>query len=260
MANYGKRLSFFSWSGPRPEALLSDERYQRLEAIYGVQLTDVAREELKLICDSYVSWRVPELDGETFADATALFDKVNAAVAAFTPLAFGSLFPVTDAGAQLNNMLEHHLRSRPVQIPFKNIFDAEGNMPDETEDGGYRQVVLSMDTLMRVGIALQAAVNLTRKEIEQIAEGSGPVGFAPGQSFEVWARNLQGWANEFSLPKSLFRNDDSPAPFTNFFFALNRMMPPPYNESIASPEALGKRIKRLRRKAKQIAGGTNTAG
>ena len=39
--------------------------------------------------------------------------------------------PLTDAGKQLNELLERHLRLVPVHIPFKNILDAEGHLPDE---------------------------------------------------------------------------------------------------------------------------------
>jgi hypothetical protein len=253
MANYGKRLSFFSRSGAPPEAEFSDEQHQALEAVYGVPLSTDARERLKEICDSYVSWRQPELEGETFADAAALFAKVEAAVAGFTPLAFGSLIPMTDAGAQLNNMLERHLSSIPVRVPLSRILDAEEDVPAQSdESGSYQQISLSLDALMRIGIALQAAVNLTGKEIRQTVDASDPVGFMPGQSFEVWGRNLHEWAKRFGLPLSLTQNDDSPAPFIRFFFALNKMMPEPYRENIASPEALAKRVKRARQKLRQI--------
>ena len=250
MARFGKRLSSFSRSGPLPQADLSDEQYQELEAIYGVPLTKGARGKLKEICDFYVIWREPEVDGQKFADAAALFKKVKAAVAAFTPLAFGILTPLTDAGKQMNELLERHLRSVPVQIPFKNILDEEGHLADESlEDARFQQIVLSMDTLMHVGIALQSAVDRVGKEIKQPVGSSGPVGFMPGQAFEDWARDLHDWAVEFSLPTSLLGNGDRSAPFTNFFFALNRMMPGPYQANIASEEALAQRIKRIRRKA-----------
>ncbi len=167
------------------QAEISDEQYQELEAIYGVVLTKSAREKLKEICNSYLIWRQPELDGQTLADVAALFKKVKAAVTAFTPLAFGTLTPVTDAGTQLNRTVERHLRSVPVQIPFKNILDAEGHLPDESlEDTGYQQIVLSMDTLMRVEIAPQIAVNQIDTEIKQTLEDSSQVGFTPGQAFE----------------------------------------------------------------------------
>ena len=111
------RLSSFSRSGPLPQADLSDEQYQELEAIYGVPLTKDAREKLKEICDFYVIWRQPEVDGQNFADVAALFKKVKAAVAAFTPLAFGTLTPLTDAGKQMNELLERHF----VRFPCKYL-------------------------------------------------------------------------------------------------------------------------------------------
>ena len=56
MGKYASRLSLYSWSD-EPEASLSSEQFKALEDLYGVELSEAAREKLKEICDTYLHWR-----------------------------------------------------------------------------------------------------------------------------------------------------------------------------------------------------------
>ena len=186
-----------------------------------------------------------------------MFEEIKDAVRAFTRLANGSLIPQTDAGLQLRGMLQDYLRSYPVQIPRRDLRDREGKVLDDDPTAPESQgMVVSMNTLLLVARALRYAADEIKKDIEN-TKGGPPRGFVPGQSFEGWMHNLRAWAQDFSLPTTLARHDDTPAPFVDFIYELNRMMPAPYTAVVASPAALVKRIKRHLAKSRKSRG-TNT--
>lgn len=235
---------------------MSHDQFGELEAAYGVMLTMGARCELAQLCDSYLGSRVPELQGGKYSEVVALFDKVKSALAGFRAFAYGEMTQSNDAGAQLENLITQNLRSRAVPVPAGEIYVA-ATEEDSVPPVGEQYIYMSMHTLMHVALALQSAIDLTGRQIAEELSGE-PTGFVPGQAFEVWARKLSEWAVDFDLPRSLTKNDGSPAPFIRFFLTLNKMMPQPYRENIASHEALVKRVKRIRQKSRLVqAQGTN---
>ena len=123
---------------------------------------------MKEICDTYLHWRRAEIDGETFEGVVELFDEVKDAMRAFTPLANGSLIPQTDAGHQLRGMLQHYLRSHPVQIPRRDLRDREGKVLDDDPTAPELQgIVVSTNTLLLVASALRYAADQIKKDIRK---------------------------------------------------------------------------------------------
>jgi hypothetical protein len=246
-----KRLSVSSFSGPDIDFAISNESFQRLEAIYRRKLTLPMRERLHWLCCQYIHWKRIEDSAETYSDLERLFAKVRDAVEQYQSLAFGSLTPLSDAGGELTGLLDSHLSRQSIPAPrgCLHIYDETTSAFVEVEvEGPPLRLTLTQGILEDIGYGLAATVHGIAKEIAELKTDKSNPGFTPGQAFNGWLRSMHVWAKELRFTSGPYVNNAytgkrGPTSFALMLYQLNDIFPEGYREDVSSPMAMADRLK-----------------
>lgn len=232
MARYAPRLPIHSSSGNLPEIELTPIQWLNLENIACARIEAEARANLEALCNQHFKWKDAE-NAQTWNDVAALLEQVKKAGDWFTRLSFGELIPHTDAGRELQSHINSALESFPALV-------------ENYVDGKAVQIRVNLDCLMKIGISLTCAIRETNSKIEEYCALERD-GFMPGDAFREWLIQISAWAKESGLQYGIKNKDDTPAKFSRFVFALNRMFPTAFQENVNSEDAMSKRIKAARK-------------
>lgn len=262
MANYGKRVSIFSYSGEDPVLDLSDREFRTLEEIYGYALSEAAREGLISHAQNYFHWRIAELNSDPLQEVKRLLEKVTDSVSGFQQLAYGELIPGTDAGKVAESAIAAQLDKLRIALDEEQLILFDQSSREEKEkrvDLGGLSLAIAPDfrLLMNVSISLSLALSRVEKEIASQEADKNRQGFVPGQAFPSWLLAMRGWAIENQYRFGPFTAVGAPSKFSQFLFALNGYFGThargeewklrDLKDSVASVEALADRLKKLSR-------------
>lgn len=240
MARYAKRASRYSPPGEMEVFRDESAAFGALETAYRRTIPDDAKGELTQICAEYLTWRRAEVESATYSDVRETWANVKRATAAFASLAFGEVIPADDAGTQVRNVFERHMRDVPIHFRAGLI----ASIPSEAPLASGALIELSMKALTDINIALQAAVKRADAEMAALSVERG--GFVPGDAFPGFVEKLKGWAKKWNLPRSPLHSDGSAAPFGSLLFTLDGLFPAGLRLNFNSADAAAERIKKVR--------------
>lgn len=250
MPNYGARIGHAT---TRPVTFDPDaDRLAQVFDEFGHNADKRQTETLHELCSKYLNERLAELSDQPVSLLQNYLERVQKAVNATTPFAYGQLLPLDTASRRLEQIIDEQLGMLPVNVALSAQEDRENSHECITDDGSQVQaMLLDMNFLMNAFIALNTALSRAGKVIDQ-EEKAGEPGFVPGEAFNQWARDLQDWArkNNFihgttaSNRAEKAKRDGSAPRFYQFALSLHQMFPADLCDQIDSVEAMRKRISR----------------
>jgi len=226
MANWAKKLNWYTSQGPDPELVLCDEDFSSLEEIYGISLNNKRREELVYICNSYLHFRRAAINVTPLSEVRRLFERLKSDLEPFISFATGSLLPDrSDAGAELIGIIEDSYSERsfcvlPEDVQFRD---------DHYLCYGDRSGIafrLSTTTVQQFAFCLAGALDRVGDEITTREVGAEQ-GFQQDSQFNMFLLRLRDWAKQHGFRHGPFLNDGAtvgsgtPSPFARFLFELN---------------------------------------
>ncbi len=245
MARTRPMLSSATSSGDRPVLDISDDQWDELYELYGQDPSPPARSAAVNICENYLIWKRVELNALPVAAMDTHLKRVEGATAHFTKFAYGQIIPFDDAGRELNVILDDELKGQFYGMTGKEVSRFNKNKSDWQcfDESESMQVALSLNQLAQIGMALNVAVKKSRKIVdEKLSEKRS--GWQSGQAFNEWLIQMRDWAKGNRFRHGM-EKDSGPSSFAEFLFGINRRFPEDMRDTVASPAALAKRVKRV---------------
>lgn len=238
MAAKRQPLRVVSYSGSEPELELDDQQFEILEAAYSRSIGPIARQNLLLVCNEFLSHKRIEKLRQTWRDVEDQIPAYRDAASAMWKIAYDQPRG-SDAFHEFERILESVLDQQMLQFDAKNeLFSIDPENADagmvplaneyELPDRPYF-IRLSDALIQKIAMTLSVAVNIAQKKITEEAENTGD-DIPSMEPIEALILSVTRWAKIHNFPISPTRNGGDSAPFSNFMTALLTLFPEEFRE------------------------------